>query len=62
MDVSYILTQEIQDQGFTLNEPDDHILELRRHGKLLASFSQTEVTLPNILKEIQKEIQEVSKN
>jgi len=58
MDVSYILTPEVQDQGFTLNEPDDHVLELLLHGKILARFNQTSIEVEDIL----KEVQEVSKN
>ena len=52
MDVSDILTQEAQQQGLSLEEPDDHILELRQHSKVIARFSQTGVEVDNILKEI----------
>jgi len=58
MDISNVLTKEARDQGLTLNEPDDHILNLLYHGEVVARFSQTGVTLHNIL----EEVQEVSKN
>ena len=35
-----------------LHEPDDHILELRYDDHVIARFSQTGVTIDNILKEI----------
>ena len=37
-------------QGLSLHEPDDHILELRHHGQVLARFSQDGATVENILK------------
>lgn len=59
MDISNVLTKEARDQGFSLNEPDDdHILELRYQGKVIARFSQTGVEVDNIL----NEIQQISKN
>lgn len=39
-------------QGVQLEEPDDHILQLYIEDQLIATFSQTGVTLDNILKEI----------
>ena len=36
----------------TLSEPDDHILQLEIEGQVIARFSQTGVTIENILKEI----------
>ena len=39
-DVSFILNDEARQQGFTLLEPDDHILELRSQGTVIARFSQ----------------------
>jgi len=32
------------DQGFTLEHPDDHIVELHHQGELVARFSQTGAT------------------
>lgn len=58
MDISNVLTKEARDQGFTLNEPDDHILELLFTSIVIAKFSQTGVQVENIL----NEVQEVSKN
>lgn len=42
----------------SLNEPDDHVLELRQHGEVIARFSQTGVTPENILKVARKAMQE----
>lgn len=58
MDISNVLTKEARDQGLTLNEPDDHILNLLYHGEVVARFSQTGAQVENIL----NEFQEVSKN
>ncbi|GAH61340.1 unnamed protein product [marine sediment metagenome] len=57
MDISNVLTKEARDQGLTLNEPDDHILELLFTSIVIAKFSQTGVQVENIL----NEVQEVSK-
>lgn len=55
MDISNVLTKQARDQGFTLNEPDDdHILELRQYGKVIARFSQTGVQVESILKQMQQ--------
>ncbi|MBA7607075.1 hypothetical protein ES703_14227 [subsurface metagenome] len=35
-----------------LSEPDDHVLELEIEGQVIARFSQTGVTIDNILKEV----------
>ncbi len=35
-----------------LSEPDDHVLQLEIDGQVLATFSQTGVTIDNILKEV----------
>jgi len=58
MDINNVLTKEARDQGLTLNESDDHILNLLSHGEVVARFSQTGVQIENIL----EEVQEVSKN
>lgn len=59
MDISNVLTEEARNQGFSLNEPDDdHILELRQYGKVIARFSQTGVQVESIL----KQAQQISKN
>lgn len=59
MDISNVLTKQARDQGFSLNEPgDDHILELRQYGKVIARFSQTGVQVESIL----KQVQQLSKN
>ena len=38
--------------GYTLNEPNDHILELLYRGKVVAVFSQEGITIANILREV----------
>ena len=45
-----LISPEWRQQGLSLHEPDDHILELRLHKKVIARFSQTGVTVENILK------------
>ena len=47
------ITDEFKAQGVELREPDDHILELRKDGHLIARFSQEGVKVENILKEIE---------
>ena len=38
--------------GYTLNEPDDHTLELLYRGQVVATFSQEGVTIAGIQKEV----------
>ena len=47
-----ILSPEATEQGFSVRAPDDHILELVKDGDVVARFSQTGVTIDNILKEV----------
>ena len=50
MDISYILSEEAQQQqGISLHELDDYVLELRLKGKQIALFSQGGVELKIIL-------------
>jgi len=49
---NYIST-EWKQQGFDVREEGDHILELRKDGKVVARFSQTGVELENVLKEVE---------
>lgn len=58
MDISNVLTKEARDQGLTLNEPDDHILELLFTSIVIAKFSQTGVQVENILEEQEKKRQQ----
>ena len=51
------ITEDWRKQGLTLTEPDDHILELRKDGNVIAGFSQTQVTIQNILKVARKHLQ-----
>ena len=48
-----ILSPEATRAGFSVTEPDDHVLELRKDGRVVARFSQTGVTIDNILREIE---------
>jgi len=52
------ITEEWRRQGLSLNEPDDHVLELRHHGEVKARFSQTGATVENILKVAKRVLQE----
>jgi len=52
MDKQTVIAKQWTQQGIELKEPDDHILELYKHGQLLARFSQTGVTLHDIKREI----------
>ena len=49
------LSQERRQQGFSLNESDDHILELCYQGNVIARFSQTGAEVDNVLTEIQEQ-------
>ena len=46
------ITEEWKQQGIDIREEGDHILELLKDGKVIARFSQTEVKVDNILKEV----------
>lgn len=48
------ITEEWRQQGLSLQEEGDHILELRQDGEVIARFSQTGATLENILKVAQE--------
>ena len=52
------ITEEWRQQGLSLEEDGDHILELRQDGEVKARFSQTGVTIENILKVSQRVLQE----
>jgi len=47
-----VIAKEWTQQGIELKELDDHMLQLYIKGQLIATFSQTGVTMDNILKEI----------
>ena len=42
------LTIEQRERGFSLDEPDDHILRLLYQGKLAANFSSSGATVAEI--------------
>jgi len=48
-----ILGPEAVKQGLSVRASDDHILELLKDGEVIARFSQTGVTIDNILKEVE---------
>ena len=48
-----ILSPEAVKQGLSVRASDDHILELLKDGEVIARFSQTGVTIDNILKEVE---------
>jgi len=48
-----ILSPEAIREGFSVTAPDDHILELRKGGNVIARFSQSGVTIDNILHEVE---------
>lgn len=39
----------------TLSEPDDHVLQLEIEGQIIARFTQTGVTIDNILKQVKNQ-------
>ena len=50
------LTQEQRDAGLYLEEPDDHILVLKRGDQVLARFSQEGTSKGSIQREAQKHV------
>ncbi|MBA7508004.1 hypothetical protein ES706_06735 [subsurface metagenome] len=49
MDISNVLTDEARQRGFTLVEPDDHVVVLLRHGKVIAKSNQGGITIDNVI-------------
>ncbi len=47
------ITKEWGAQGLSIKEDGDHVLELRKDGEVIARFSQSGVTVDNILKEVE---------
>jgi len=52
MDLKHIMFITNDGRVVTLTEPDDHTLQLEVCGQVIARFSQTGVTIENILKEV----------
>ncbi len=48
---------EFADRGFTLEHPDDHIVELRHQGDLIARFSQTGATQESLQRECARHLE-----
>lgn len=61
MDISNILTREARERGFSLVEPDDHVVVLLRHGKVIAKSNQGGITIDNII-DYTKYDEHISKN
>lgn len=55
MNISHLLTKEAQSQGLRLEEPDDHILELRHGENVIARFTPEGIALHN---EIMRHVRE----
>jgi len=51
---NHILTPDRIREGWSIREPDDHILELLYQGEVKARFSQLGVTIENLEHEIGK--------
>ena len=58
-DLTYFLSQKAKEQGFKLEEQENHELVLSLNGKEMARFSRTKITMAAIVKII---AQDVSKN
>lgn len=56
MDFFNYITKEAREQGLSLHEVDDHILELRQYGQVMARFSQTGITIENFLRVIKQAV------
>jgi len=53
MSNEHLITKEWKMQGVEVKEDGDHVLELRKDGKVIARFSQSGVQIENILKEVE---------
>ena len=47
---------EFADRGFTLEHPDDHIVEMHHQGEIVARFSQTGATQQSLQAECAKHL------
>jgi hypothetical protein len=52
------ITPEFRAQGVSLKEVGDHIVELREGNQVLARFSQTGVTIENLMQVTEEAVQE----
>ena len=59
LDLNHLLSPEYREQGITLEEQENHDLELLLNGKEMARFSKTKITVAAMVKII---AQDVSKN
>lgn len=53
MEYGHYITESWRGLGYEVREDGDHILELRKDGQVLARFSQTGVTIQNVVKELE---------
>ncbi len=54
---SQLIMKDWARQGLSVHEDGDHVLELRKDGKVIARFSQTGVTIENIHKAAREAIE-----
>ncbi len=53
MTITYLIFVTASGRVVTVTEPDDHILQFEVDGQVIARFSQTGVSVANILKEVE---------
>jgi len=58
MNINNLITEEYRQQGLNLKEDSDHIIELREDKQVLARFSQTGISIENLLKVCKEIIKE----
>ena len=58
MNINNLITEEYRQQGIDLKEEGDHILELRENKQVIARFSQTGISIENLLKVCKEIIKE----
>ena len=58
MNINNPITEEYRQQGIDLKEEGDHILELRQNKQVIARFSQTGISIENLLKVCKEIIKE----
>ena len=58
MNINNLIAEEYRQQGIDLKEEGDHILELRENKQVIARFSQTGISIENLLKVCKEIIKE----
>jgi len=54
LDISHLLGTRLQNSGFTLEEPDDHLVVLKFKGQEVASWNTHKVLHKTIIEECNK--------